>query len=911
MKSAEVRKRFLGYFEKNGHKIVGSSRLVPENDPTILFTNAGMNQFKNLFLGLESRDYARAATTQKCVRAGGKHNDLENVGFTARHHTFFEMLGNFSFGDYFKKEAIHYAWDFVTKDLGLPKDKLYVSVFEKDDEAADIWHKQEGVPKDRIYRFGERDNFWRMGNSGPCGPCSEIFYDLGPDVGGDPKQNVMGGSGDRFIEFWNLVFMQFNEDESGRMTPLPKPSVDTGMGLERLTTILQGKINNFENDLFQTLIQRAERLSGVDYVANTKLVKNEKDRQRVEIQNVAMRVLADHARAAAFLMADGVLPSNDGRGYVLRRIMRRAIRYGRNLNVNESFLPSIVEAVITEMGSIFVELLEQKNLILTNTRDEEKRFLQTLDQGSHVLSSEIDKLTLTSGTLLSGKVAFKLYDTFGFPFDLTSLMARERGVAVDEAGFNQELESAREKARASWKGKGLSVGESHVIQLTQALGKKHGPTIFTGYFGVTQGRGQILGLSNDQKLVDRLETGEARLMILDHTCPYGESGGQIGDVGLLVAPKGQAEVVDTTKVNDLHIHQVKVTDGEIFAEDNIHQVVDAQARRNTAAHHSATHLLHSALRKVLGTHVTQAGSLVGPDKLRFDFTHGKPLTEVELESIETLVNTEISRANPVETIIMSPDDAKKVGALALFGEKYGDKVRVLKMGDFSTELCGGTHVMSTDQIRLFHIVYEAGVSSGVRRIEAVTADAALRFVLKATRENFRARQAAGIQENWTQYLNSEAEPTQWIERAKEEKRELTKQLQTAKGASVNFDSIFESAEEIEISGKSAKLLCQKVSVDDRKVLSDLADKARDKFVTGVIVLMGEIGSPHPIIVTLTKNLVGNLNAGQILGEIAKIFGGKGGGRRDFAQGAVPSLAEFNKAQKALKALLLSNSGQKA
>lgn len=899
MKSADLRKNFLGYFEKNGHRVVESSRLVPENDPTLLFTNAGMNQFKNLFLGLEKRDYNRAATTQKCVRAGGKHNDLENVGFTARHHTFFEMLGNFSFGDYFKKEAIHFAWEYITKEIGLPKDKLYVTVFEKDDEAADIWHKQEGVPKDRIYRFGEKDNFWRMGTTGPCGPCSEIFYDLGPGVGGDPKQNVMGGEGDRYIEFWNLVFMQFNEDESGKQTPLPKPSVDTGMGLERLSTILQGKLNNYDNDLFQSLIQTTEKISGLEYVSDLKKVRNEKERQKIEMQNVAMRVLADHARATAFLIADGVLPSNDGRGYVLRRIMRRAIRYGRNLSTNESFLPAVVEMVIKEMGDFFGELEHQKKLILSNTRDEEKRFLQTLDQGSQLLQTEIAAVKASGGKMISGRSAFKLYDTFGFPLDLTSLMAREQGLQVDQTSFNSELESAREVARASWKGKGLSVGEAFLIKSVQKILKSSGPTKFNGYFGVVRGQGKALFVSDGKAEVNRLETNSTGFVICDQTCFYAEGGGQVGDIGILVGPKGQADVLDTTKMNDVFIHHVRVTDGELYANDSLQQLVDANARRNTAAHHSATHLLHSALRNVLGSHVTQAGSLVGPDKLRFDFTHNAPVSEADIEAIEAQVNAEISKANVVETNIMTPDEAKKAGALALFGEKYGDEVRVLRMGDFSMELCGGTHVQNTDQIRLFKIVYEAGVSSGVRRIEALTADPALRFVLKSTRENQRTREAVGIQESWTQYLQSEKEPVQWIEKAKEEKRQLEKDLRSAKGGSIDFDSILTKAKNVKVAGQPTKLLFEKLPIDDRKVLSDMADKARDKFGSGVVILIGETTTPHPIIITMTKDLVGPLNAGKILGEIAKALGGKGGGRPDFAQGAVPSLANFTDAQKAL------------
>jgi alanyl-tRNA synthetase len=903
MKSSEVRKKFLGYFEKNGHRVVESSRLVPDNDPTILFTNAGMNQFKNTFLGLERRDYSRAATTQKCVRAGGKHNDLENVGFTARHHTFFEMLGNFSFGDYFKKEAIHYAWNFATKEIGLPKDRLYVSVFEKDDEAADIWHKQEGVPKERIYRFGEKDNFWRMGNSGPCGPCSEIFYDLGPEVGGDPKLNVMGGDGDRFIEFWNLVFMQFNEDESGRQTPLPKPSVDTGMGLERLTTILQGELNNYHTDLFRRLLETSERLSGASYVKDLKAGSTSTIQHQQKI-NVAMRVLADHARATAFLLADGVLPSNDGRGYVLRRIMRRAIRYGQDLRKDTSFLPNVVSAVIDEMGDYFGELRDQRDLILSHTKDEEKRFLQTLDQGSHLLMAEIGKIQSTGGKTLSGQMAFKLYDTFGFPLDLTSLMAREQGLTVDEATFQSELERTREVARSSWKGRGVSGSEAHLIPLTQKILNEKGPTEFTGYLGVIKGSGEILALSDGQKEVTKLETGQTGIVMCDRTCFYAEGGGQVGDVGALVTSKGHAEVLDTTKINDVILHHVQVTDGELHLgsssqSEAVQQLVDEAHRRNTAAHHSATHLLHAALRRVLGSHVTQAGSLVGPDKLRFDFTHNAPLSEQEIAAIEALVNGEIAKASEVETHIMTPTEAKSAGALALFGEKYGDKVRVLRMGPFSMELCGGTHVAQTDAIRMFKVVYEAGVSSGVRRIEALTADAALRYLLKNTSENQRARVAVGLQESWTQYLQSTAEPLQWIEKSKDDKRQLEKQLRAAKGSTFDFSKFVAAARPVQIKTTSAQVLITRLPVDDRQVLSDLAEKARSQMGSSIVILVAEGVTPHPVVVAVSKDLSSQAPAGKILGEFATALGGRGGGRPDFAQGAVPGLLDWSKAEQAV------------
>ncbi|MCB0350376.1 MAG: alanine--tRNA ligase [Bdellovibrionales bacterium] len=888
--STEIRSTFLKYFEKNKHQIVSSSRLIPDGDPTLLFTNAGMNQFKNLFLGLETRSYSRATTSQKCVRAGGKHNDLENVGYTARHHTFFEMLGNFSFGDYFKKEAIHYGWEFITKELGIDKNRLYVSVFEKDDDAAEIWHKQEGVPKDRIYRFGEKDNFWRMGNSGPCGPCSEIFYDLGDKVPGDPKENVMGGNGDRFMEIWNLVFMQFNESEEGVQTPLPKPSVDTGMGLERLTSVLQGKISNYDTDLFQPLIQTVEKLSGIEYVRDFKNLKGEQLKVH-QARNVAMRVLADHARAAAFLIGDGVLPSNEGRGYVLRRIMRRAIRYGRNLSEDKSLYPAVVENVIQNMGGAYPDLNAQKSHILTTTKDEEKRFFSTLDQGIQILDSEFNEMSKSDRKVVDGKFVFKLYDTFGFPADLTRVIAQEKGYQIDEASFEKHFEAAREVARASWKGKGLSANDAYLIKATQDLKKSTAPTEFLGYGGITHSKGKIVLLSDGNASVKKLTRDQVGLLALDKTCFYAESGGQVGDVGQILAATGQAEVLDCTKSNDIFIHHVRVLDGEISLDENVQAVVDVAKRRSTAANHSATHLLHSALRKVLGTHVTQAGSLVGPDKLRFDFTHNKPLSSQEIQDIEELVNREINNALTVETKITSPQEAIAAGALALFGEKYGDQVRVLKMGTFSTELCGGTHVDNTAHIRFFKIVSEGGVSSGVRRIEAITGETAAQYMFKHVRENIEARLACGIQENWQQFQNSDTKVSVWIDRAKDEKKALEKEIQSLKGSKIDLDSIIGTAEKFTVGELKGELIFADLEVNDRTLLTQLSDRLRDKLQSGVVVVIGRGESSHPIIVNVTKNLVGPLNAGKILGEVAAAMGGKGGGRPDFAQGAGKDLSQ--------------------
>ena len=878
MQSHEVRQKFIDYFAKNGHQPVPSSRLIPENDPTLLFTNAGMNQFKNLFLGLETRDYKRAVSSQKCVRAGGKHNDLENVGFTARHHTFFEMLGNFSFGDYFKKEAIHFAWELITKEYGIDKNRLYVTVFQDDDEAADIWHKQEGVPKDRIYRFGEADNFWRMGDAGPCGPCSEIFYDLGPDVGGDPKNNVMGGSGDRFMEIWNLVFMQYEEDGKGGRVKLPKPSVDTGAGLERMTNVLQGKVSNYDTDLFQDLIQVAARATGHTYGGRGK------EQEQI---NVALRVLADHARATGFLIADGVLPSNEGRGYVLRRIMRRAIRYGRQLSADQSLLPLVVEAVIKKMGGFYAELKQQQPLIERTVRDEEKRFLATLDQGTHALTQELGRLQ--SGGTLSGEVVFKLYDTFGFPVDLTRLMAQEKGFRVDEAGFERHLEQAKELARASWKGKAMSADQAFLVTFTQAAHKQGGDTRFTGYETAEETGAKVLALSDGKQTTTSLKTEAHGLVVTDKTCFYAEGGGQVGDKGILRGPEGQAEVVDTTRLSGVILHHVQVTDGQIKIGDPLQLVVNSSERRNTANNHSATHLMHAALRQVLGSHVQQAGSLVDADRLRFDFTHNQPLTPLEIERIEKLVNTEISKGLSVRAEVMPHKTALERGAMALFGEKYGDEVRVVQMGGFSMELCGGTHVSNTAQIRFFRVVGESGVSAGVRRIEAITGERAAEYLNALATEALQARGQAGLTLNWQKYLAGEGQRlTGWVDQAQNTAKQLQREVQSLKGQNVDIDALVNAAHSFSVNGVNGRFVFADIPMDDRKVLSDLSDRLQDRLKDALVVIVGQGESSHPLIVSVSKSLTGKLNAGKILGEVASTLGGKGGGRPDFAQGAVPS-----------------------
>ena len=912
MTSRQIRQTYIDYFKKQGHHEVASSSLVPENDATLLFANAGMNQFKNLFLGLEHRDYSRAVSSQKCVRAGGKHNDLENVGHTARHHTFFEMLGNFSFGDYFKKDAIHMAWDLLTNELGIPKEKLYVTVYTTDDEAADIWHKQEGVPKDRIYRF-EADNFWRMGDVGPCGPCSEIFYDHGAEADDPFNPSKMGGDGDRYVEIWNNVFMQYNEDATGRH-PLPKPSVDTGGGLERWAAVLQGTSNNFNTDVFLPIIEQECKMAGWDLPKMLELetlarhtrdakVKGE-DRLEVLKRLGALRVVADHSRATAFLMADGVIPSNEGRGYVLRRIMRRAIRYGREMTNDPAMFGLTVQKVISEMSDVYPELKRSRDLITQNVQDEVSRFGTTLDQGTEILNGELAKISGKGLKTLPGDLVFKLYDTYGFPVDLTRLMAEEKGVSVDEEGFMKNMETARQKARTGGsKFKAVTADATHLVKLAQEAINKGGATQFLGYTS-TQATSNIVLMSNGSALVKELKGGDQGIVIFQGTTFYGEGGGQVGDHGVISDANGaEAEVVDTTKTNDVYLHHVRVIEGTFKVGDSCTLQVTDSKRRATAANHSATHLLHAALRKTLGGHVSQAGSLVDPERLRFDYTHNKPLTEDDLVKIENLVNAEISNQVEVNTAEMEHQAAIEAGALALFGEKYGDRVRVIKMGEFSTELCGGTHVPNTAMIRLFKIVSDAGVAAGVRRIEALTGDTALTYVMKNTHENQRARSAAGYPTSWTSYLHddaSNATVSDWIEHTKMELKGLAKEMKAMKGSSFDVESLIASAKSF---GSGARLVMASLDLDDRDILSDLAEKIKDKLKSGVVVLVGKAagdsGDKHPIVVRVSQDLTKSLSAGKILSEIATELGGKGGGRPDFAQGAGSDLSKvptaFNKA----------------
>lgn len=902
----QIRQKFLDYFANKKHHVVASSSLIPENDPTLLFANAGMNQFKNAFLGLENRGYTRAVSAQKCVRAGGKHNDLENVGFTARHHTFFEMMGNFSFGDYFKKDAIHFAWDFLTNELKIPKEKLYVTVFETDDEAADIWHQQEGVPRERIFRFGEKDNFWRMGDTGPCGPCTEIFYDHGPKAGriSDPYQGIAAGE-DRFVEIWNLVFMQYFEKSPGVMEPLPKPSVDTGSGLERVVAAIQGKMNNYDTDLFMPMIQKACEMVGwnIHELLQFEMLFREqrdadtisgKSRKEITEKLAALRVLADHTRSSSFLIADGALPSNEGRGYVLRRILRRAIRYGKKLSESQSFLPVLSEVLISSMSEIYPELMARKEIILNTLRDEEARFTQTLEQGTQILNQELARMKSSKQKTLPGELVFKLYDTYGFPSDLTQLMAAEAGFNIDETEFEKNMQLAKEKARATWKGnKGGDQHEAHLIEVTQKI---KSPTDFTGY-ETTYGKYQILSLTNGEAILAKLSAGETGYLFSDKTPFYAEGGGQVGDIGVVTQNSGKAKVINTTKQNNIYVHRIEITDGLIQTGAAEFQVSSLD-RRLTAANHSATHLLHAALRKILGSHVTQAGSLVDSQKLRFDFTHNKALTENEIAQIESLVNEQISLALPVQSNVTSHKEAIASGALALFGEKYGDQVRVLKMGNFSTELCGGTHVSNTSQIRLFTLTSEGGVSAGVRRIEALTSDNALQYLQEARASFLQTSQFFGISTATPKILAGETQLQllETIKKLQDEKKTLEKEIKKIQGGSVDVEKLVEGAKKFQVEAETARFVFADLMLDDRDVLSTLTDQLKNKIQTGVVVVVGKGEGTNPIIVSVSKNLNPKISAGSLLKEISAVMGGKGGGRPDFAQGSAPDRSKITEAQ---------------
>ncbi len=864
MKSAEIRTRFLKYFEERGHAIVPSSPLVPGNDPTLLFTNSGMVQFKDVFLGKESRPYRRATTAQRCVRAGGKHNDLENVGYTARHHTFFEMLGNFSFGDYFKRDAIHYAWELLTGVYKLPADRLWVTVYHTDDEAYAVWSKQIGVPEERIVRIGDKpggapfqsDNFWQMGDTGPCGPCSEIFYDHGPEVPGGPP-GTSEADGDRYVEIWNLVFMQFNRDDSGRLHPLPKPSVDTGMGLERIAAVLQGVHSNYEIDLFQDLIKAAARETGTEYLSSNSL-----------------KVIADHIRACSFLIVDGVIPGNEGRGYVLRRIIRRAIRHGYKLGQKHPFFHRLVEDLAKTMGDAYPELPRNAERVRSVLKTEEDRFAETLENGMKVLEGALTR----EDKLLDGETVFQLYDTFGFPVDLTADIARERGVRIDYAGFEAAMERQRERARAASK-----------FRMDSGVEYSGRPTEFHGYDTLTL-EGTVQAIYVEGAQAAEIDAGDAAVVVLDRTPFYAESGGQVGDKGELAGANGTFVVEDTQKVQpEVFGHKGTLKTGKLRVGDKVLAAVDGTARSRAMWNHSATHLMHAALRRVLGPHVQQKGSLVDPDKTRFDFSHNEPMTEGEIREVEALVNREIRRNHDVSARIMKYDEAIKAGAMALFGEKYGDEVRVLGMGDFSTELCGGTHVRRTGDIGFFKIVAETGVAAGIRRVEAVTGEGALRWVQE--REGRLAEAAAALK-------TSPDDVAQKIAQMQDSVRSLERELARLKSkmASSQGNELAEAAADV----NGVKVLAATLDGADSKTLREALDKLKDRLRPAAIVLAAADGPKVSLVAGVTSDLTAKLKAGDLVNFVAQQVGGKGGGRADMAQAGGTDASKLPAALRSVK-----------
>lgn len=850
----EIRARFLEFFAERGHRVVPSSSLVPHNDPTLLFTNAGMNQFKDCFLGAEKRDYVRATTSQKCVRAGGKHNDLENVGRTARHHTFFEMLGNFSFGDYFKQEAIAYAWEFLTEVMGLDKNRLYVSVYTNDDEAADIWHQQQGIPRDRIYRF-EEDNFWSMGDTGPCGPCSEIFYDNGPEVGcGSPSCEV-GCDCDRFMEIWNNVFMQFDRQPGGRLIPLPKPAVDTGMGLERLATVMQQVHSNYDTDLLRDIISFIEKLSGKSY-------------GRIEEDDVSMRVMADHSRATAFLIADGILPSNEGRGYVLRRIMRRAMRHAKMLGFEDPVLFKTSGFVLEFMAAAYPTEAERRDFVTKVVHNEEERFIATLGNGLRILQDEITALQAAGQSIIPGATIFKLYDTYGFPLDLTADIVEKDGYTLDEKGFNACMAEQRKKAREHWKGS----GEEAISAVYKQLADQGIKTVFSGYEKMSD-QGNVLALIKDGELITEAVCGETVEVITSVTPCYGESGGQVGDSGELLTNAATLRIIETKKpLEQLFSHICEVVTGAIHQGDSATIHVDAQRRQKIVLNHTATHLLQAAMQKILGKHIKQAGSLVEPDRLRFDFTHFSPLTRDEIIRLEEEVNAQIRTNARVKAETMAATAAKDAGAMALFGEKYGDQVRVISVGDYSMELCGGTHADAAGDIGLFRILSENGIAAGVRRIEAVTGATALKLVQE---QQQTLQRLSDLVKTDPQKLE------QRLEKLLEQQKNLEKdveQLQAKMNAERSSELVNQATE---ING--IKLLAIRVPGVDGKGLREFSDQLRDKLGSGVLVLVSDNGGKAALLVAVTRDLTTTVKAGELIKPLAEIIGGRGGGKPELAQ----------------------------
>ncbi|EEQ3298787.1 TPA: alanine--tRNA ligase [Escherichia coli] len=847
--TAEIRQAFLDFFHSKGHQVVASSSLVPHNDPTLLFTNAGMNQFKDVFLGLDKRNYSRATTSQRCVRAGGKHNDLENVGYTARHHTFFEMLGNFSFGDYFKHDAIQFAWELLTSEkwFALPKERLWVTVYESDDEAYEIWEKEVGIPRERIIRIGDNkgapyasDNFWQMGDTGPCGPCTEIFYDHGDHIWGGPPGSPEE-DGDRYIEIWNIVFMQFNRQADGTMEPLPKPSVDTGMGLERIAAVLQHVNSNYDIDLFRTLIQAVAKVTGA-----------------TDLSNKSLRVIADHIRSCAFLIADGVMPSNENRGYVLRRIIRRAVRHGNMLGAKETFFYKLVGPLIDVMGSAGEDLKRQQAQVEQVLKTEEEQFARTLERGLALLDEELAKL---SGDTLDGETAFRLYDTYGFPVDLTADVCRERNIKVDEAGFEAAMEEQRRRAREA---SGFGADYNAMIRVDSA-------SEFKGYDHLEL-NGKVTALFVDGKAVDAINAGQEAVVVLDQTPFYAESGGQVGDKGELKGTNFSFAVEDTQKYGQAIGHIGKLAAGSLKVGDAVQADVDEARRTRIRLNHSATHLMHAALRQVLGTHVSQKGSLVNDKVLRFDFSHNEAMKPEEIRAVEDLVNAQIRRNLPIETNIMDLEAAKAKGAMALFGEKYDERVRVLSMGDFSTELCGGTHASRTGDIGLFRIISESGTAAGVRRIEAVTGEGAIATVhADSDRLSEVAHLLKGDSNNLADKVRSVLERT----------RQLEKELQQLKEQAAAQESANLSSKAIDVNG--VKLLVSELSGVEPKMLRTMVDDLKNQLGSTIIVLATVAEGKVSLIAGVSKDVTDRVKAGELIGMVAQQVGGKGGGRPDMAQ----------------------------
>ena len=852
MTGNEVRKKFLEYFEKHGHQVVRSSSLVPSDDPTLLFTNAGMVQFKRCFLGEEKRGYVRAATSQKCVRAGGKHNDLENVGYTARHHTFFEMLGNFSFGDYFKEKAIDFGWDLLTNGYGLPEDKLWVSIYIDDDEAHELWHKNIGVPEEKILRFGEEDNFWAMGDTGPCGPCSEIHMDRGEKYGCDRPDCGVRCECDRYLEIWNLVFMQFNREASGKMDPLPKPSIDTGMGLERLIALVQDVPTNYDIDLIRPIMQKVEDLA-------------EKRLGQSREADVAMKVIADHSRAAAFLIGDGIMPSNEGRGYVLRRIMRRAIRYGRNIGLTDPFLHKTAEVVFDIMKPAYPDLVDAKAYITNVINNEEIRFSETLDHGLRLLNDGLADLKAKGQSRVPGDLIFKLYDTFGFPVDIVQDVVRDEDLDLDMEGYNHAMEAQRAKSRSVAAFDEIS--EAYKNLSTQGVMPE-----FVGYDTKTC-ESKVLLIVQDGREVSEAGSGRSVEVVTEATPFYGEAGGQVGDSGKIIGPDFEMSVIDTMKdPTGITIHKGDIVTGSIQKEQNVTLTVDNTLRNATECNHTATHLLHFALRKVLGDHVKQSGSLVAPDRFRFDFTHFSQTTAQELMEIETIVNQRVRANILVETVEMDAEEAFKTDATALFEEKYGDRVRMVSLNDFSKELCGGTHTGATGDIGLFKIIEESSVASGVRRIEALTGGAALAHIQKT----------AKLLDDTARLLKERPQVVpQRLEKILSHQKFLEKEvdLLKVKIASTSVDDIEADVKSID----GVKVLAKKVAVDHPAALRDLADRFKDKIKSGIVVLGSTAESKALLIVIVTKDLTDRFHAGRIVKQVAAVVGGGGGGRPDMAQ----------------------------